>query len=447
MRPIRIGIDSVIMKTHRCSKIVPTLVSIGTSAAAILIGAGATLGAEPYVLSGTEVHPLPPSSNGRSYTLYVAPPGSYQANPTRRYPVVYMLDGYWTFALTSAEAGSLAVDRVIPECFVVGIAYSGVNPDVGTLRQYDFTYPPYGSNTGGGRAFLTVIAEEFIPYIESHFRVDPSFRVLAGASGGGLFTVYAMWTEPELFQAYIAVSPGDLRYANYHCFQLEQAYARTHSALPGRLFLSYATDEIYTMIRPVTRDFYAQLNRSGYTPHSYTMFEITGEGHSGTGAEAFNRGLRYAFAERAPVPYTGVDPGFSIRSTLINISTRGYVGSGEAALIAGFVIDGVEPKRVLVRAAGPALGPQGVARFLPDPRLRVTRLQGTDLAVNDNWGDGPNAGAVATASAQVGAFGFANGSRDAATVVTLEPGLYTVIVDSATTAEGVALAEVYELRP
>lgn len=435
------------MKNHRCSEIAHPLVSIGASAVALLMSAGATFGAEPYVLAGTEVHALPTSSNGRSYTLYVAPPGSYQSNPTRQYPVVYMLDGYWTFALTSAEAGSLAVDRVIPECFVVGIAYSGVNPDVGALRQYDFTYPPYGTNTGGGRAFLTVIAEEFIPYIESHFHVDPSFRVLAGASAGGLFTVYAMLTEPGLFHAYIAVSPGDLRYANRNCFQLEQAYARTHTALPGRLFLSYATDEIYTMIRPVTRDFYAQLNRSGYAPHSYTMFEITGEGHSGTGAEAFNRGLRYAFAERAPVPYTGVDPGFSIRSTLINISTRGYVGPGEAALIAGFVIDGVEPKRVLVRAAGPALGTQGVARFLPDPRLRVTRLQGSEVAVNDNWSEGPNVNAIATASAQVGAFGFSSGSRDAAALVTLEPGLYTVVVDSASSAEGIALAEVYEVRP
>src|SRR5438477_11106338 len=98
----------------------------------------ATLAArsEPFVLNGTEVRALPHSANGRDYTLYIGLPASYANSPSRSYPVLYATDGYWDFHLLVWETGNLVVDGLIPECIVVGIAYSGVNPDVGSLRQW-----------------------------------------------------------------------------------------------------------------------------------------------------------------------------------------------------------------------------------------------------------------------------------------------------------------------
>jgi predicted alpha/beta superfamily hydrolase len=412
-----------------------------------LVAVNAPASAEPYTLTHTEVRDLPVSANGRSYSLYVGLPASYETEPGRRYPVVYVTDGYWNFAPATVSAANLAIDRAAPECLVVGIGYSGRNLDLGALRQYDFTYPASGTNTGGGRDFLGILAGQFIPYIEANFRADPTYRVLLGASAGGLFTTYAMFTRPDLFQAHVVISPGDLRYANNYLLQLEQQYARSHPTLPGRLFLSYATDEVFQFIRPTTRDFYTQLKRSGYPAADMTLYEIAGEGHSGTGAEAINRGLRFALQPRAPTRYAGADPGFSIRSNFVNVSTRARVGGGEDVLIAGFVVSGMEPKRVLARAVGPGLGPLGVTNFLPDPRLRVVRLNGPELAANDNWGDAPDVAALRNVATQVGAFGLASGSRDAAIVLTLDPGAYTVVVESATGEAGVALAEVYEVAP
>jgi hypothetical protein len=127
-------------------------------------------------------------------------------------------------------------------------------------------------------------------------------------------------------------------------------------------------------------------------------------------------------------------------SNLINISTRSLVGTDADAQIAGFVVGGPAPKKVLVRAAGPALSPLGVTGVLADPILELHN-QGTGelLATVDNWD-----AALAADFAKVGAFPWTAGSKDAALVATLDPGLYTVVVKGKNNGTGVALVEVYE---
>ena len=127
---------------------------------------------------------------------------------------------------------------------------------------------------------------------------------------------------------------------------------------------------------------------------------------------------------------------------LINVATRATIGSGDAALIAGFVIDGTESKSVLIRGAGPALTAFGVTDALPDPSLEI--YQGTvRLAANDDWAAVDSAVHVAA-----GAFAFAIGSKDAGLVQTLSPGAYTVHLGPSVTStvrSGVGLVEVFEL--
>jgi hypothetical protein len=131
---------------------------------------------------------------------------------------------------------------------------------------------------------------------------------------------------------------------------------------------------------------------------------------------------------------------------LVNISTRGEAGIGENVLIGGFIITGNSPKKVLIRGIGPGLAPFGLTGTLADPRLRVYR--GSELVgENDNWSAVP-ADAIATAQAarDTGAFALANGSRDAALILTLMPGAYTGQVSSADGGNtGTALVEIYEL--
>jgi hypothetical protein len=128
---------------------------------------------------------------------------------------------------------------------------------------------------------------------------------------------------------------------------------------------------------------------------------------------------------------------------LINISTRARVGVGAEVLIPGVVVEGNAKKRLLIRAAGPALQPYGINDFLPDPQMEIKTLAGVSVTTNDNWNSAD--ATLIAAFSTAGAFAFTPGSRDAALVVELDPGLYTVVVKGVNDGTGVALVEVYEL--
>ena len=127
---------------------------------------------------------------------------------------------------------------------------------------------------------------------------------------------------------------------------------------------------------------------------------------------------------------------------LFNISTRAAVGSGDSTVVAGFVVSGSVPKRVLIRGAGPALAAFGLTTAISDPQIKLFKGS-TQVASNDNWGT--NAAAVSSASTTTGAFQFAADSKDAAMVINLEPGAYTLQLSGVGGAAGIGLIEVYEI--
>jgi hypothetical protein len=139
---------------------------------------------------------------------------------------------------------------------------------------------------------------------------------------------------------------------------------------------------------------------------------------------------------------------------LINISTRGFVGTGNSALVGGFVVSGNQPKRVLIRAVGPSLTKFGVTDLLADPVLTIYDHSKAIIAKNDNWGTpqpidstqiAATASDITTADTNSGAFPLLAGSADAAVIITLNPGDYTAMVTGANNTTGTALVEVYEI--
>ncbi|HMD59894.1 MAG TPA: sialidase family protein, partial [Opitutaceae bacterium] len=129
---------------------------------------------------------------------------------------------------------------------------------------------------------------------------------------------------------------------------------------------------------------------------------------------------------------------------LVNVSTRGDVGTGGGVMIAGFVVAGPQPKRVLLRASGPALASFGVGATLADPQMTLYRGDGTPVASNDDWMLARDAAVTSAAAARVGAFPFAAGSLDSALVITLPPGSYSAVVSGVNSFTGNALVEVYD---
>ena len=121
---------------------------------------------------------------------------------------------------------------------------------------------------------------------------------------------------------------------------------------------------------------------------------------------------------------------------LSNISTRGFVGTGENVLIGGFIIE-EGPTTVLVRAIGPSLTARGIAGALANPTVELFSGQ-TRIAFNDNWQTTPGVSGIPTTLRPPDA-------REAAILITLPPGPYTAIVRGAGNTTGVALVEVFRL--
>jgi hypothetical protein len=129
---------------------------------------------------------------------------------------------------------------------------------------------------------------------------------------------------------------------------------------------------------------------------------------------------------------------------LINLSTRGYVDQGANMLIAGVVVTGNAPKKLLIRAVGPGLKDYGVADFVSDPKLQLFKGS-TVIRENDNWSDSVDASEIASAATAVGAFPLTAGGKDAVLLVYLAPGNYTAQVSGVGGATGVGMVEIYEV--
>ncbi len=134
----------------------------------------------------------------------------------------------------------------------------------------------------------------------------------------------------------------------------------------------------------------------------------------------------------------------AVGQKLFNISTRANTGSGDSTLIAGIVVSGTVPKRVLIRGVGPTLTTLGVQGALAQAQLTLVK-DGVTVATNSSWSTSPDAAAIAAVSAQVGAFALGAASADAAMIVSLAPGSYSAQVVGANGTSGIAIIEIYEL--
>ena len=244
-------------------------------------------------MPSTEVRQLKSSATGRDYDIYVRLPDGYTPSKWKKYPVLYVLDGQWDFKLLDSVYGGLLYDKFVPEMIIVGITYSGDQPDYGALRAMDYTpvHDLFISGSGDAPKFLRFIKEQLMPFVESNYPIDPARRVLLGSSFGGTFTLYAMFSDPSLFSGYIIGSPI-VTYGDRFAFQQEADYASAHQDLPVRLFLSVG--ELEEMARPV-QEFVWVLNKRNYTALEMETRVIAGERHAGNKPEAYNRGLRFIF--------------------------------------------------------------------------------------------------------------------------------------------------------
>jgi len=177
---------------------------------------------------------LPSRQVQDTFNVCVRLPAGYDPKGSRRYPVVYQLDGNAYFGhLSQAVERRWRKKKQTDEPIVVAIGYRNAY-EMDSLRNRDYTYPealPVDSlpRSGGGDRFYRFLREELLPTVERTYRIDTSRRMLIGHSLGGYFTLYALLRDlagPATFSAYVAASPS----LWYH----DQYLLGAFSALPVR---------------------------------------------------------------------------------------------------------------------------------------------------------------------------------------------------------------------
>ena len=118
------------------------------------------------------------------------------------------------------------------------------------------------------------------------------------------------------------------------------------------------------------------------------------------------------------------------------MSTRGFVGTGDNAMIAGVIIGSGDHPLVVLRVLGETLTAAGISEPLLDPTMELFDQNGTALDFNDDWNDGQPQAVIATELAP-------SDDRESALVAFLAPGNYTAVVRGKDNTTGVALVEAY----
>ncbi len=273
-------------------------------------------------IAGTQLQKLHSNLLNRDFELYINLPRNY-SDTAKKFPVVYLLDAQWDFPLVMSIYGSQYYDGFVPGAIIVGITWGGDHPNYDSLRAMDLT--PYHSNqlpqSGNAPNFLKFIKQELIPFVEKDYRTDKTNRALMGSSFGGLFTLYAMFNETNLFNMYALTSPA-ITWANGAIYQEEEHYAKEHSDLPVRLYMAIGGYEDVNGFN----HFADILKGRNYKNLKMETKVIEGMGHSGGKAEGFTRGMQFIFKRpqlkldsAVLAQYTGtyaVAPGVNFKITL-----------------------------------------------------------------------------------------------------------------------------------
>ena len=341
-------------------------------------------------------------------------------------------------------ANSQVIAIVGGDSSVTLLASSGTNREVGSdflssTGGYSFAAATGGRFSGNVASSASLVSGSVSGTVTGNFLLrqqasrisNISTRSLAGSGDGTLvagFVISGTGTKPLLVRA---VGPtlanfgiaNPLADPNLSIVTRASALAASNEDWGNSAALvALATQVGAFPLTPGSRDAATQ---ASLAPGTYTA--IVGGGTAGGSAL-----IEIYDAETAS----------NVTSRVMNISTRGRVGQGDA-LIAGFVITGDVRKKLLIRAVGPTLSSFGLTGLLADPKLDV--LSGnTVIATNNDWTEAASVAQVNSTSPTVGAFPLNSGSRDAAVVLQLSPGSYTVQVSGAGTSAGTVLVEIYD---
>jgi predicted alpha/beta superfamily hydrolase len=274
----------------------------------------------PATVPWSRAHRLTCQTIGQDFLIEVAYP-LIPIQPGQKVPVVYVLDGNNSFAMTAQIARMIQYGPFpLPPTLIVGIGYAAAKPGDDTrarhLRVRDYTpwvdqsvearyrsapaawALPADIKQGGAAAFSAFIETQLKPFIAAHYPADPDDATLVGMSLGGLFAMHTLLTAPETFKRYIVASPG-LYWDERRIFEAEAGLAARVKDLPVHLFLSVGgLEEAMDVPGRFVSNLYeleARLRQRAYPSLDMSFHVFPDDTHMSVFPAAFSRGLTAVF--------------------------------------------------------------------------------------------------------------------------------------------------------
>ncbi|HPG32661.1 MAG TPA: alpha/beta hydrolase-fold protein [Lentimicrobium sp.] len=217
----------------------------------------------------------------RSIAVYK--PTGYLFN-NEKYPVIYLLDGETHFHHATGIVQFLSAQGLMPEAIVIGI----INVD--RTRDFSPTSVEGMPNTGGADKFMKYLSEELIPFVDSNFRTQP-YRILTGHSFGGEFATYALLNRPDVFNAYISISPYLMYDNNY---MIKQAESKIRSKYPKGIKYHMTVGFEPNYLEPLTT-FQNIVNAKSPGGLEFTYEVLQKENHGTTPHLSIYKGLEWIY--------------------------------------------------------------------------------------------------------------------------------------------------------
>ena len=255
---------------------------------------------------------------GEERRIYVQLPEGH-GRSSLRYPVLLVLDAEWLFDSARAHVRFFSdyetMDVALPKMIVVGI--ENTDRDRNFVPTKDPKDEPDFPTAGEADKFLEFLRDELFPCIDNRFQTEPS-RTIAGWSFGGLFSMYSAIAMPELFDAYLCISPS-LWWDNQFLVD-EYAACAGGFARPKRMVITQGGLEVDGW--PSTARLLKLLEEQPLDGLSVSHLVCEGEEHCWGIPAALDKGLRMLFSRYLPSAPDDLDSIEAIEVYYQELSTR-----------------------------------------------------------------------------------------------------------------------------
>ncbi|NHJ31753.1 MAG: alpha/beta hydrolase [Asgard group archaeon] len=242
-----------------------------------------------------------------NYQIYVALPSNYNPSDSKRYPVIYLLDGDWYFDGSHWRIGKGGVKGIIsryaetgemPEAILVAIGYPSRNN-----RERDFLYPAdpwFSLPSGGGMKFYSFIKDELIPKVDAEYKTNITYgRTIIGHSHGAYFSLFSLikseLNDTSLFKNFLLVSTTVFYYNEYLLNQESSLFEKTNGTLAVNIRISVGENELSILVHSFERLKSRLLDRN-YTGMNFDYQLYKDKHHRSVVEPSFNDGLKWLFS-------------------------------------------------------------------------------------------------------------------------------------------------------